>query len=105
MTEGRKDDAGKHSWGLVPWDAMHAIVSVLNYGAKKYAPRNWEKGMDWSRCFDACLRHLTSWWEGEAQDSETGLSHLTHAGCCLLFLIAYEIRGVGKDDRPTRNSP
>ena len=102
---GVKDDAGKLPWALLPFDALRGIVQVLDFGQRKYAPRNWEKGMDWSRCFDACLRHLTSWWQGEAQDPETGLSHLTHAGCCLLFLIAYEIRGVGKDDRPTHNSP
>lgn len=101
---GRKDDGGKDPWGLLPFDAVRAIVKVLAFGAKKYSERNWEAGMDWHRPFDACLRHLTAWWEGEAADPETGYSHLWHAGCCVIFLIAYEIRGVGKDDRPNKSA-
>lgn len=100
-SEGRKDDAGKAPWHLVPFDAVGCIVKVLQFGAKKYAPRNWEKGMDWGRPFDACIRHLTSWWHGERADPETGFSHLWHAGCCIVFLIAYELRGIGRDDRPS----
>jgi len=99
-TEGRKDDIGKDPWRLFPWDAARAIVKVLAFGAGKYSERNWEKGMDWSRPFDACIRHMTAWWEGEKADPETGMSHLWHAGCCVMFLIAYELRGIGRDDRP-----
>lgn len=98
---GRKDDGAKDPWHLLPFDAVRAIVCVLAFGANKYAPRNWELGMDWSRCFGACIRHLTTWWGGENKDPETGYSHLWHAGCCIMFLIAYEIRGKGRDDRPT----
>jgi Domain of unknown function (DUF5664) len=97
---GRKDDGGKDPWHLAPWDAFCAIVRVIGFGAEKYAPRNWENGMDWSRVFSAAQRHLTSWWDGENTDPETGMSHLWHAGCCLVFLIAYERRKTGKDDRP-----
>lgn len=101
MTEGRKDDSGKEPWHLAPWDAFRAIVKVLRFGADKYAPRNWENGMAWSRPFAALQRHLTAWWEGEKADAETGMSHLWHAGCCIVFLIAYEIRSTGEDDRPS----
>jgi len=38
--------------------------------------------------------------EGEKADRQIGYSHLWHASACVLFLIAYEIRGVGEDDRP-----
>lgn len=98
---GVKHDQGKDPWDLLPWDAVRAIVRVLKFGAQKYAARNWEQGMKWSRPFSAMIRHLTSWWEGESKDPETGYSHLWHAGCCVLFLIAYEIRGMGEDDRPS----
>jgi hypothetical protein len=100
---GRKDDQGKDPWHLAPWDAFRAIVAVLRFGAGKYAPRNWERGMAWSRPFSAMLRHLTAWWHGEKADPETGFSHLWHAGCCIVFLIAFEMRGVGEDDRPGRS--
>jgi hypothetical protein len=56
--------------------------------------------MSWSRPFSALQRHLAAWWEGECVDPETGMSHLWHAGCCIIFLIAYELRGCGTDDRP-----
>jgi len=103
--EGRKDDQGKAPWHLAPWDSFRAIITVLAFGAKKYEPRNWEKGMAWSRPYDAAIRHLTAWWDGEPCDPETGYSHLWHLGCCVVFLIAYEIRGVGLDDRPRTHTP
>ncbi len=97
--EGRKFDDGKDPWHLLPTDAVRGIVRVLAFGASKYGDRNWERGMAWSRCYAAALRHLTAWWEGEDKDPETGYSHLWHAGCCVLFLIAFEARGAGRDDR------
>jgi len=97
---GTKYDQGKDPWHLVPTDAVRAIVKVLAFGASKYEERNWEKGMSWSRVYAALLRHLLAWYEGENKDPETGYSHLAHAGCCILFLLAYELRGVGADDRP-----
>lgn len=95
-----KHDEGKLEWSLLPFDAIKGIIRVLMYGAKKYSPNNWCKGADWSRYYNACQRHLISWWEKEEADPETGFSHLWHAGCCILFLIAYEIRKIGQDDRP-----
>lgn len=100
MTEGVKYDQGKLPWHLYPWDAAEDVVKVLDFGAKKYAPRNWEAGMDWSRVYSAAMRHLIAWWGGENLDPETGLPHLAHAMCCLMFLQAYGKRGVGSDDRP-----
>jgi hypothetical protein len=98
--EGRKDDGGKLPIHLLPTDALECITEVLDFGAKKYAPRNWEQGMAWSRVYRACIGHLWKWWRGVPADAETGKSHLWHAGCCILFLIAYEKRKVGSDDRP-----
>jgi len=100
MSEGRKDDAEKIRFELLPGDALKAIAVILTFGAVKYSARNWENGMNWSRVFGALQRHLWAWWEGELKDTETGHSHLWHAGCCILFLIAFEMRGVGADDRP-----
>jgi hypothetical protein len=95
----QKNDQGKLRWDLIPIDSLRAIIQVLMFGAQKYAPNNWLIGCDWSRTYNACLRHLTSFWAREGNDPETGFSHLWHAGCCILFLIAYEIRGLGRDDR------
>lgn len=96
----QKNDWDKDPWHLAPWDAFRSVVKVMAFGAKKYGERNWEIGLDWHRLHRAAIEHLTSWWEGEDRDPETGYSHLWHAGCCVLFLIAHELRGIGRDDRP-----
>lgn len=98
--EGKKLDDGKLPWHLLPGDSIEQIVEILDFGAKKYAPRNWEKGMSYSRLFSAMMRHMWAWWGGETLDKETGKSHLAHAGCCVLFLLAFEKRKTGTDDRP-----
>jgi hypothetical protein len=98
--DGRKDDSGKDPWHLLPFDAIRAAVKVPAFSVGRYGARNWERGMAWSRCYAALLRHLTAWWEGERSDPDTGYSHLWHALCCCMFLTAFEIRGIGTDDRP-----
>jgi hypothetical protein len=106
LKEGTKNDQGKPRWDLFPFDAAEQIVLVLNFGANKYADRNWEKGIKYGRVFGALIRHTTAWFMCKVTgktttDPETGLSHLAHAGCCLLFLLAYEARGMKEyDDRP-----
>lgn len=99
-TEGVKYDQHKIRWDLVPFDAVNEIAKVLTFGAAKYDARNWEKGMNWSRVFGAVQRHLTRWFHGQDKDKETRLTHLAHAGCCIFFLLAWELRKVGTDDRP-----
>ena len=102
MTEGAKFDEGKEPMDLVPPEFIFGVAKVLKFGAEKYEPRNWEKGMKWGRVYAAALRHLMKWWMGESKDAETGMSHLWHAACCLAFLVAYEERKVGEDDRPIK---
>jgi len=103
-SEGRKDDAGKARYDLLPPELLEAAADILTFGAAKYGERNWERGMKWGRPFAACMRHLWAWWRGEKADKETGKSHLWHACACIAFLIAFEQRGIGTDDRPkTKN--
>jgi hypothetical protein len=88
---GRKDDAEKPRWDLVPWDALGVVVAVLTFGARKYAPGNWRVVPEARRrYFAAAQRHLTAWWAGARRDPETGLHHLGHACCCVLFLLALD---------------
>ena len=99
-TQGIKHDQDKIRMDLVPWEVVVEIAKIFTFGAKKYSDRNWEKGFNWSRVYGALMRHLTMWFHGQDTDHETGRSHLAHAGCCLFFLLAFVLRGVGKDDRP-----
>jgi hypothetical protein len=97
---GTKYDSGKLPYHLLPPELLESIAEVLDFGAKKYAPRNWELGMSWSRVFSALMRHMWAWFRGEDKDPETGFSHLAHAACCIAFLLTYEKRNIGEDDRP-----
>lgn len=111
VKQGRKSDEDKVRTDLFPYDALIAICHVLTFGAQKYQDRNWEQGIKYGRVFGACMRHLIAWWQCKeptdvnflfgSLDAETGMSHLWHAGCCIVFLIAYEARGMAQfDDRP-----
>ena len=92
MEKGKKYDAGKLRWSLLPIKPVEEIVKVLMFGANKYGDNNWQ-GLEGGkeRYYDAMLRHIAAWKEGEQNDSESGLLHLAHAGCCLLFLLWFEV--------------
>ena len=94
-----KHDNDKPRYDLLPWDALDEVAQVLAYGSKKYTDRNWEKGFTWGRLVASSFRHLAAFARGEDDDPETGFSHLAHAACCVLFLLAHVKRGIGKDDR------
>lgn len=94
-----KYDAGKAPLSFLHPAALTEIAKVMEFGAKKYARNNWLKGMGWLRVTDACLRHVFAWAWGEDKDPESDLSHLAHAGCCIMFLLTYEREHRGTDDR------
>lgn len=101
MTEFIKADNGKPRMGLLPPKALEGVAAVLTYGMKKYAAWNWVKAPAYSRYYDAALRHLSAWQAGQDTDPESGLHHLYHAACSLMFLSEMQRLGVGADDRPT----
>jgi hypothetical protein len=90
-TQGRKYDTGKPDYTLLPWDAVEEVVRVLDFGAKKYARDNWKhvEGGE-QRYLAAAFRHLAASARGEQCDSETSISHLAHAACCVLFALSLE---------------
>lgn len=94
-----KKDKGKPELGLIPQDALIEIAQALMFGKTRYGAHNWTKGMDWHRLVDAFYRHVGAWKEGEDCDKESSVSHLAHAACCIMFLIVYQKRGLGKDTR------
>jgi hypothetical protein len=79
--------------------AFNEIGKVLTFGSKKYGDHNWRKGFKWSRLLGAALRHLMAFLGGEDKDPESGLSHLAHAGCCVVFLLEHEVKHKALDDR------
>jgi len=101
---GRKYDEKKIRLDLLPVLALEEIGRVLTYGAQKYDDRNWEKGISYSRCWGALLRHGFSFWRGEDIDPETGLRHMAQLACNSLFILHYTLQDKQYrekwDDRP-----
>ena len=97
--KGLRYNAGKAPMHLLPVDALLALADVYAFGAKKYAPRNWERGMDWSKCYDSLMRHLFAYQQGIDRDEETKLLHTAHLAWNAIALLTYQIRGIGNDDR------
>ncbi|AGS81010.1 hypothetical protein [Caulobacter phage Cr30] len=91
---------GKPRMDLIPPEAMLALGRHFEIGAKKYADRNWERGMDWGKCCASLERHLQAWKSGEDYDVETGSHHMIAVAWNAFVLFTYAIRGIGKDDRP-----
>lgn len=94
-----KFDTTKNPLDLLSPVALEGVGLVLAYGAQKYSAHNWRKGMAWSRLIGAALRHLLAFTRGENLDPESGLPHLDHAACCLMFLSEYQKARLGTDDR------
>lgn len=86
---GARFNANKPEFHQLPLFSLVGVIRILEYGAKKYAPGNWLKGQPWTVPFDSMMRHMAAWQRGEELDSESGLPHLDHALCNLIFLSAY----------------
>jgi dATP/dGTP diphosphohydrolase len=96
---GTKHDSGKPRVSLIPKAALLGMARALSYGEKKYGTHNFRNGLSYSRLADACMRHLSSWMEGETLDPESGLSHMDHAIASLAMLKFMEEHRADMDDR------
>lgn len=96
---GLRYDEGKSRVDLIPSDALMVLGEVYAAGAKKYAPRNWERGMPWSKVLGPLLRHLYKWMSGAKIDEETGQLHIAMVVWNAMALLTYELRAIGTDDR------
>lgn len=59
----------------------------------------YEKPASFARILEAgiaaAMRHLAAWRDGEQLDEESGLPHLAHALCCIVFLRELDRAGLG----------
>lgn len=77
----------------------YGCIALLD-GALKYGRSNWrEAGVRASIYYDACLRHMSRWFEGEELDSDSGIPHLAHALACIAIIIDAKEANNLKDDR------
>jgi hypothetical protein len=85
-------------------EELMGAARVFAYGAKKYAPWNWAKGMPWSVPMGCYLRHMLTAHPHEP-DPESGLSHRDHAVCNLVMLAHFATLCRDMDDRPEEIRP
>ena len=98
-----KDVVGtkKAPMSTVPAPVMLEVGLAMLEGARKYGRHNYRAvGVRGSVYYDAALRHLMAWWEGEDIDPGSGLSHIAKATACLMVLRDSMIRENWVDDRP-----
>lgn len=75
-------------------------VAMLE-GALKYGRHNYRAvGVRASVYYDATMRHLMSWWEGEDIDPDSGMPHIVKAITSLVVLRDAQLHDKCEDDRP-----
>ena len=81
----RDSREGKGRYDLLSPLALRRLALTLEAGAKHYADRNWEQGMNLSRFMDSALRHLFQHLEGRRNED-----HLAHALWNVMAMILTE---------------
>lgn len=95
-----KDSIGvtKPPLSCVPCGPLYEIGAAMLDGSCKYGRHNYrEIGVRSSVYYDAMLRHLMTWWEGDERAEDSGCHHLAHlAACAIILMDCPDIN----DDRP-----
>lgn len=111
MTSATKPTNPKDAIGIrkapvstVPMNVVAEMGVGMLEGAAKYGRHNYRGvGVRASVYFDATLRHLIAWWEGEDTDPDSGMPHVAKALCSLAVLRDAQLQGKVQDDRPPRS--
>lgn len=93
----RESSDGKGRPSLISPELIFRISKHLELGALKYEPRNWEKGMPYSRVMDSIIRHTFQYLDGDNEED-----HLAAIVCNVMFLMHYEKHNKGLLDIPSR---
>lgn len=92
----REPTDGKGRYDLITPFGIRRLAIWYELGAKKYADRNWEKGMPFSRYIDAAKRHLDKYIMGMTDED-----HLAAAAWNILSIMHHEELGQMEfDDMP-----
>lgn len=86
-------------YDLIPVYPMDLLAELYGNGAAKYAAHNWRNGYEWSNSYSAAMRHMTTFWNGEDNDPEMGLPHVTSAAFHMFALAQFMRDFPEYDDR------
>lgn len=100
-----KDSVGSGKVGLsnVSAPVLMMVALAMEEGARKYGRHNYRvAGVKHSIYYDAVMRHMMAWWEGEDIDPDSGLPHVAKAMASLAVLLDSILYGNDNDDRPPK---
>jgi uncharacterized HAD superfamily protein len=87
--QGQRFNSGKIRYDLLEPHAIEELAKIFSFGAKKYAPNNWLKGLPWMDVIASLKRHLAQFEKGEDRDQETQLLHMAHVAWNALAIVSY----------------
>ena len=100
---GTKYDGQKPRHSLIPVEATDALLAVLEFGAKKYAPDNWQHVPNpQQRYTDALERHLDAIKRGERIDAESGQPHIAQVLANAVFLTWFDAKAAKREEKAKR---
>ena len=102
-----KDAVGikKFPMSCVSAPVLAEVALGMFEGARKYGRHNYRvAGARASVYYDAAMRHLMAWWEGQDIDPDSGISHISKAIATLCVLRDAEINRALTDDRPPKST-
>ena len=92
--------AAKPSTFCIPPVSLLMLGAVMNDGAHKYGVLNWrESDVSASTYFDAAMRHLLAWRDGQNIDVDSSQHPLAHVMACCAIVIDAQTEGMLIDDR------
>lgn len=90
----------KPSMSCVPPISLLHLSHAMMDGEKKYGRMNWRKHtVSSSVYYDAAMRHMMAWFDGETYAPDSGVHHLGHVMACCAILLDGESLTVLNDDR------
>lgn len=90
----------KPSTAAIPPVAVLHLGKAMRNGADKYGRFNWrEHSVTASVYYDAMMRHLLAYWDGEEIAEDSGCHHLAHVMACCAILLDASASGKLNDDR------
>lgn len=90
----------KPGFHAVPPVSLIHLGAAMEDGRRKYSLFNWRaNSVAASVYYNAMLRHLFSWWDGENVAADSKVHHLGHVMACCAILLDAEAGNNLVDDR------
>lgn len=91
----------KPQLSAIPPVAILHLGQAMEDGKEKYGHMNWrESSISADTYYNAMLRHLFEWFDGQDHAEDSGRHHLAHIMASCAILLDAEASGTLVDDRP-----